>query len=93
MLDQHDLNQLVDPVLGGSYNKDQLENVVKTATLCTQQIPVQRPRMHEVCPLNIYINSSVGSPSIRGSQAQHEICPSSSNILDIVIAFILIWAS
>lgn len=47
LLDQHDLNQLVDPVLGGSYNKDQLENVVKTATLCTQQIPVQRPQMHE----------------------------------------------
>ncbi|CAO2832679.1 unnamed protein product [Amaranthus hypochondriacus] len=50
-LDEHDLKNLVDPVLGDDYDAEELDRMVLTAALCTQQAPVLRPRMNQVTVL------------------------------------------
>ncbi|XP_010674984.2 receptor-like cytosolic serine/threonine-protein kinase RBK2 isoform X1 [Beta vulgaris subsp. vulgaris] len=47
-LDEHDLKQLVDPMLGDDYDEEELDRMVLTAALCTQQTSVLRPRMNQV---------------------------------------------
>lgn len=47
LLDEHDVEKLVDPVLGDDYDKEELDRLVLTAALCTQQSPVLRPRMNQ----------------------------------------------
>ncbi|XP_074293896.1 receptor-like cytosolic serine/threonine-protein kinase RBK2 [Silene latifolia] len=48
LLDAHDLEKLVDPVLGDDYDDEELDRMVLTAALCVQQTPVLRPRMNQV---------------------------------------------
>lgn len=51
LLDEHDLKKLADPVLSDAYDKEELDRMVLTASLCTQQTPVLRPRMSQVAIL------------------------------------------
>ncbi|XP_021852941.1 receptor-like cytosolic serine/threonine-protein kinase RBK2 isoform X2 [Spinacia oleracea] len=65
LLDEHDVEKLVDPVLGDDYDKEELDRLVLTAALCTQQSPVLRPRMNQVSTLlrgdNYFPNNSKGT--------------------------------
>ncbi|KAJ8436807.1 hypothetical protein Cgig2_032035 [Carnegiea gigantea] len=47
LLDEHDIEKLVDPVLCDKYDEEEMDRAVLTASLCVQQTPVLRPRMHQ----------------------------------------------
>ncbi|KAL2932070.1 Receptor-like cytosolic serine/threonine-protein kinase RBK2, partial [Bienertia sinuspersici] len=53
LLGDHDLKSLVDPVLGDDYDEEELDQMVLTASLCTQQTPVLRPRMNQANYLHL----------------------------------------
>ncbi|KAK7319402.1 hypothetical protein RJT34_04123 [Clitoria ternatea] len=42
------LETLVDADLKGDYNKEEVEQLIQVALLCTQDSPLARPRMSEV---------------------------------------------
>ncbi|CAL1397047.1 unnamed protein product [Linum trigynum] len=42
---QNKINELVDPVLGDSYNMEQMERLVCLAAMCVEQASIQRPQM------------------------------------------------
>uniref|UniRef100_A0A7C9DE16 Receptor protein serine/threonine kinase n=2 Tax=Opuntia streptacantha TaxID=393608 RepID=A0A7C9DE16_OPUST len=48
LLDEHDIEKLADPVLCDKYDEEEMDRAVLTASLCVQQTPVLRPRMHQV---------------------------------------------
>ncbi len=47
MLDERNLNELVDPQLGSTYNVCQMQAMISAAALCVQQSS-QRPKISEV---------------------------------------------
>ncbi|CAI0560150.1 unnamed protein product [Linum tenue] len=47
LLMQNKISNLVDPVLGDSYNMEQMERVVCLAAMCVEQASVQRPQMSQ----------------------------------------------
>lgn len=51
LLDTDDTMDLVDPLLGGCYDKKQMDHVFLTASLCVEQNPILRPRMKQVVTL------------------------------------------
>ncbi|XP_021742466.1 receptor-like cytosolic serine/threonine-protein kinase RBK2 [Chenopodium quinoa] len=65
LLDEHDLKKLVDPMLGKDYDEEELDCMILTAALCTQQSPVLRPRMNQVAILlrgdNYYPKKPIGT--------------------------------
>lgn len=66
LLDEHDLKQLVDPVLGDDYDEEELDRMVLTAALCTQQTSVLRPRMNQASNFssNCLVNHHTGLISL-----------------------------
>ncbi|RAL52448.1 hypothetical protein DM860_007305 [Cuscuta australis] len=48
LLDSDEVEELVDLVLGNSYDKQQMSRVVLTASLCVEQNPILRPQMSQV---------------------------------------------
>lgn len=48
MIDGNIAKQLVDPCLGDNYDPEEMDRVILTASLCTEQIPILRPRMSQV---------------------------------------------
>ncbi|KAK7269290.1 hypothetical protein RIF29_22013 [Crotalaria pallida] len=51
LLDTNNIEELVDPSLGGDYDQEQIVHVVLTASLCIEQSPILRPRMSQVVTL------------------------------------------
>ncbi|KAK1352019.1 receptor-like cytosolic serine/threonine-protein kinase RBK2 [Heracleum sosnowskyi] len=51
LLDSGETKELVDPSLGNSYNQEEMDRVLLTASLCIDQNPVLRPRMSQVLEL------------------------------------------
>lgn len=51
LIEKNELKEIVDPSLGDSYDREQLEHLVEAASLCTQQSPILRPRMSQVLGL------------------------------------------
>lgn len=47
MLDASNVQDLVDPCLGGNYDPQQMNCVVLTASLCVEPSPILRPRMSQ----------------------------------------------
>jgi hypothetical protein len=47
LLDERNLNELVDPQLGSTYNVCQMQAMISAAALCVQQSS-QRPKISEV---------------------------------------------
>lgn len=64
LLESSETEQLVDPSLGNSYNKEEMDRVLLTASLCIDQNPILRPRMSQasfrklLIPLLVYYISS-----------------------------------
>jgi len=48
LLDERNLNELVDPRLGSTYNVSQMQAMISAAGLCVQQSSQQRPKISEV---------------------------------------------
>ncbi|XP_031265304.1 receptor-like cytosolic serine/threonine-protein kinase RBK2 isoform X2 [Pistacia vera] len=48
LLDNNDIRELVDPSLCNNYDRDEMDRVVLTASLCIEQSPILRPRMSQV---------------------------------------------
>ncbi|PSS19630.1 Receptor-like serine/threonine-protein kinase [Actinidia chinensis var. chinensis] len=48
LLDDNSVNQLVDPSLHDIYDPEEMDRVILTASLCTEQTPILRPRMSQV---------------------------------------------
>ncbi|CAN1285150.1 Receptor-like cytosolic serine/threonine-protein kinase RBK2 [Linum perenne] len=44
LLDNNDLEELVDPALGNSYDHEELDRMLLTASLCIERSPILRPR-------------------------------------------------
>ncbi|KAF7805149.1 receptor-like cytosolic serine/threonine-protein kinase RBK2 isoform X2 [Senna tora] len=45
LLEGNNIEELVDPCLGGKYEPKQMDSLVLTASLCVEQSPIFRPRM------------------------------------------------
>jgi hypothetical protein len=48
LLDERNLNELVDPRLGNTYNVSQMQAMISAAALCVQESSQQRPKISEV---------------------------------------------
>jgi len=48
LLDERNLDKLVDPQLGSTYNVSQMQAMISAAVLCVQQSSQQRPKISEV---------------------------------------------
>lgn len=48
LIEKDEIKELVDPVLGDSYDHEQLKQLTEVATLCIQQSSMLRPRISEV---------------------------------------------
>ncbi|KAJ7973397.1 Kinase family protein [Quillaja saponaria] len=48
LLNNNNIKDLVDPSLGNSYNPEEMDRVVLTASLCIEQSPILRPCMSQV---------------------------------------------
>jgi len=48
LLDERNLDELVDPLLGSTYNVSQMQAMISTAALCVQKSSQQRPKISEV---------------------------------------------
>lgn len=48
LLNRNSLLELIDPSLGDSFVREEMERVVLTASLCIEQSSVLRPRMSQV---------------------------------------------
>ncbi|XP_031379672.1 receptor-like cytosolic serine/threonine-protein kinase RBK2 isoform X2 [Punica granatum] len=51
LLDENAVADLVDPSLGDEYDPEEMDWVIMTASLCIEQSPILRPRMHQVVVL------------------------------------------
>ncbi|GFY94838.1 protein kinase family protein [Actinidia rufa] len=51
LLDDNSVNQLVDPSLHDIYDPEEMDRVILTASLCTEQTPILRPRMSQASSL------------------------------------------
>ncbi|XP_057439425.1 receptor-like cytosolic serine/threonine-protein kinase RBK2 [Lotus japonicus] len=51
LLDANDIEYLADPALGGDYDRQQMNRVVLTASLCVERSPILRPLMSQVAVL------------------------------------------
>ncbi|CAN1285155.1 Receptor-like cytosolic serine/threonine-protein kinase RBK2, partial [Linum perenne] len=51
LLDNNDLEELVDPALGNSYDHEELDRMLLTASLCIERSPILRPRTSQVAIL------------------------------------------
>lgn len=49
MLSSNNIKELVDPILGDSYDEEQMKLVVLNASMCIDQSSIQRPQMSEAC--------------------------------------------
>ncbi|XP_020553069.1 receptor-like cytosolic serine/threonine-protein kinase RBK2 [Sesamum indicum] len=47
LLDSNAITEVLDPSLSNDYDPTEMGHVVSTATMCTEQSPVLRPRMHQ----------------------------------------------
>jgi hypothetical protein len=47
-LDERNLDELVDPRLGNTYNVGQMQAMISAAALCVQESSQQRPKISEV---------------------------------------------
>jgi hypothetical protein len=58
LLDERNLNELVDPGLGSTYNVSQMQAMISAAALCVQRRPQQRPKISQVSffPKNTYLH-------------------------------------
>ncbi|CAN1761081.1 Receptor-like cytosolic serine/threonine-protein kinase RBK2, partial [Linum perenne] len=52
LLDNNDLEELVDPALGNSYDHEELDRMLLTASLCIERSPILRPRTSQVSDTN-----------------------------------------
>ncbi|KAJ0015226.1 hypothetical protein Pint_19933 [Pistacia integerrima] len=62
LLDNNDIRELVDPSLCNNYDRDEMDRVVLTASLCIEQSPILRPRMSQASLLAFlvwYIHSNI----------------------------------
>jgi serine/threonine protein kinase len=48
LLDERNLDELVDPRLGSTYNVSQMQAMISAAALCVQESSHQRPKISEV---------------------------------------------
>jgi len=48
LLDERNLNELVDPRLGSTYNVSQMQVMISAGALCVQESSQQRPKISEV---------------------------------------------
>ncbi|XP_022150792.1 receptor-like cytosolic serine/threonine-protein kinase RBK2 isoform X1 [Momordica charantia] len=48
LLDSNNHDELIDPSLGKTYDLEEMERVILTASLCIEQSPILRPRMSQV---------------------------------------------
>ncbi|XP_026456445.1 receptor-like cytosolic serine/threonine-protein kinase RBK2 [Papaver somniferum] len=62
LLDKNEFRELVDPSLGDSYDRQQLNHVASAAALCIQHSSILRPRMSQVVPL------------LKGSETGSDLC-------------------
>ncbi|KAI3898058.1 hypothetical protein MKW92_030279 [Papaver armeniacum] len=62
LLDKNEFRELVDPSLGDSYDRQQLNHVASAAALCIQHSSILRPRMSQVVPL------------LKGSETGTDLC-------------------
>lgn len=47
MLDANNIKDLVDPSLGDDYDREEMDRVVLTASVCVEQSPILRPIMSQ----------------------------------------------
>ncbi|KAL0717654.1 hypothetical protein Bca4012_066976 [Brassica carinata] len=62
LLEKKDIKQLVDPSLGDEYDRDELNRLTSTASLCIEQSSLLRPRMSQVVDLLLGQQGFVVSP-------------------------------
>ncbi|KAI3948174.1 hypothetical protein MKX01_014773 [Papaver californicum] len=62
LLDKNEFRELIDPSLGDSYDRQQMNHVASTAALCIQHSSILRPRMSQVVPL------------LKGSETGSDLC-------------------
>ncbi|KAK8508836.1 hypothetical protein V6N13_090789 [Hibiscus sabdariffa] len=48
LLDENDIKELLDPVLGDDYDAEEVDRMALTASLCIEQSPILRPQMIQV---------------------------------------------
>ncbi|KAK9017074.1 hypothetical protein V6N11_079560 [Hibiscus sabdariffa] len=48
LLDENDIKELLDPVLGDDYDAEEVDRMALTASLCIEQSPILRPQMSQV---------------------------------------------
>lgn len=41
--------ELVDPLLGGVYDKEQLNVLISVISMCIEECPTERPQMSQAC--------------------------------------------
>lgn len=51
LINDNSVKKLVDPSLGDTYDPEEMDRVILTASLCTEQTPILRPRMSQVVTL------------------------------------------
>ncbi|KAK7337830.1 hypothetical protein VNO77_18417 [Canavalia gladiata] len=51
LLEANNIKDLVDPSLGDDYDRQQMDRVVLTASLCVEHSPILRPRMSQIAIL------------------------------------------
>ncbi|KAI3863885.1 hypothetical protein MKW98_031477, partial [Papaver atlanticum] len=61
-LEKNEFRELVDPSLGDSYDRQQLNHVASAAALCIQHSSILRPRMSQIVPL------------LKGSETGSDLC-------------------
>jgi hypothetical protein len=52
LLSKHSIKELVDPCLSNAYDSEQMDRLALTASLCTHQSSVHRPKMSQACLLS-----------------------------------------
>jgi hypothetical protein len=50
LLSSNNIKELVDPILHGAYDEEQMKLVILTASMCIDQASILRPQMSEACP-------------------------------------------
>lgn len=63
--------ELVDPSLGGEFNKEEAVRMIKVALLCTNPSPALRPNMSEVVKMlkgRTHVPELIMDPSIFGDE-------------------------
>lgn len=47
LINTNNAKEIIDPFLGDNYDSEKMDRIILTASLCTEQSPILRPRMSQ----------------------------------------------